>query len=262
MARRVPYATYATLLVAVLVAWKVTGLIPTEAALERVWWSRATMAEGAWHRLFTSIVAHGGPIHLLFNGLALASMASLERDLGTPTFAAILLAAGVGGNLAHVATTSMPVVGLSGSIFGLLGVLLVLAPLTRLSLFGIPVPALVLLPLYLAAVVFLPGLQELAPIAHWAHIGGLLTGILAGVLLEPRQGLAHLGYVALAFLGLATVLVTLREVPLSEIADAWQRDGLLGVLAATWPALVGLALLALTLSLLADEDPEDPEETL
>lgn len=254
MGRSIPYATYATLLVAVLVAWKVTGFLPSEAALEPVWWSRATMAEGQWHRLFTSIVAHGGPIHLLFNGIALASLGSLERDLGTPTFAGILVAAGVGGNLAHVATNTVPVVGLSGAIFGLMGVLLVLAPLTRLSLFGLPVPALVLLPLYLAAVVFLPGLQDLAPIAHWAHIGGLLTGILSGVLLAPKRGLAHLGYVGLAFLGLSTVLVTFREVPLSAIADAWKREGLIGVLAATWPAIAGLAVLALTLKFLADAE--------
>jgi rhomboid protease GluP len=152
------------------VAWQVTGFVPTEATLSPVWFSTETLQAGEWHRLLTSIVAHGGPLHLIFNTIAIVSLARLEGRLSSLTYAVVFLASGVAGNLAHVLVRTQPVVGASGAIFGMLGVLLALAPATRLFFFGLPVPAAILLPGYAAVVLLVPGLEQLAPIAHFAHL--------------------------------------------------------------------------------------------
>lgn len=261
MGRARPYGTAVALAIVGLVAWRVTGLFPTEATLEGIWWSRATMQAGEWHRLVTSLFAHGGILHLLFNGLALLSLASLEREIGTVRYAAVFLAAGIGGNLAHAATSTMPAVGASGAIFGLLGILVALAPATRLSLFGLPVPAAILLPAYAAVVVFVPGLEALAPIAHWAHLGGLAVGVAAGLALAPTRALGHLAYAGLAFAAVAVLVVNLQATGVTTLVDAVADEGLGAALAAAWPALIALVVLAWTAVNLPQPEPEaEPDE--
>lgn len=244
MGQRVPYVTISLLAIMGLVAWKVTGFFPTEASLSPMMFSREAAAEGEWSRLVTSLFAHGGLIHLGFNALALWSLGSLEEELGSPAFLGLFLAAGVGGNLLHVMTTPTPVVGASGAIFGLLGVLLALAPRTQLSLFFIPVPAIVLLPLYAAVVLFVPGFQELAPIAHFAHLGGLIVGVAASLILDPRRAVEHAAYVGVAFIGLALIVVNVTAVGPVTLFETIRTDGIVGLLSAAWPSLVGLAVVA------------------
>lgn len=262
MAEPRPYATVTVLAVMGLVAWKVTGFLPTEASLSPLWFSQDTMQQGEFYRLFTSLVAHGGPIHLAFNALAIVSLAGLERQLGTLQYVAVFLASGIGGNLAQAATSTTPVVGASGAIFGLLGVLLAVAPWTRLSFFGIPVPAALLLPAYAAVVLLVPGFEDLAPIAHFAHLGGLVVGVVAGVALAPRRAVPNLSYTGLAFVGVGLLVVNVRAVGLGPLADAITEDGFVGLVSRAWPALVGLAIVGVVLALLPDPDPQpdpDPE---
>ncbi len=252
-----PYATVTVLALIGLVAWKVTGFVPTESSLEGVWFSKATMQQGEWYRLITSIFAHGGILHLAFNAIAIASLAGLERQLGTLKYSLVFLASGVGGNLAHALTSTTPAVGASGAIFGLLGVLLALAPWTRLSLFWIPVPAVVLLPGYAAIVLLLPGLQALAPIAHFAHLGGLVVGVAAAVAIDPPRSVEHLGYAGLAFLAVGIMVVNVRTVGLTALVDAIEQGGLAALIGKAWPALVGLAVLAAVLWAMPDPEREE-----
>lgn len=244
MATSKPIGTGLILVVIGVVAWRVTGVFPTEQTLEPLWWSRQTWQAGEHYRLLTSIFAHGGLIHLAMNGIALASLAPLERDIGTPRYVAIFLAAGIGGNIAHALTTSMPAVGASGGLFGLLGLLVALAPGTRLSLFGLPVRAVILLPAYAAAVLFVPGIQDLAPIAHMAHLGGLAVGMAAGALLSPRQAFEHLAYALVAFAAVGVIVLNLHAVGFGTVPTFFVEGDLGGLLIRAWPALVGLAVLA------------------
>lgn len=237
-----PYATWTFLAAMLGMAWFVTGFMPDQATLEAVAWSRQAMRDGQWGRLVTSTFAHGGIIHLAFNGLALYSLGELERQVGTARYASVFVLGALGGAFGHALTTTMPAVGASGAIFGLLGLLLAVAPKTRLSFFGLPMPAAVLLMGYLSAVLLLPGLQDLAPIAHFAHIGGMLVGLAAGVVMHPKAGLKHLGFVAAVFSATLVLVSQLRKIQYDQLASTFQADGLLGVLAATWPAW--LALLA------------------
>lgn len=246
MRRSFPYATVAAVSLMVLVAWRVTGFFPTEATLSPWWFSREGLAAGEHHRWLTSLFMHGGIIHLLFNAIAFASLAPLERELGTPRFLGVFLLAGLGGNLAHVVTSSLPSVGASGGIFGLLGLLVALAPSTRLSLMGLPVPAVVLLPGYAAIVLLVPGLQDLAPIAHMAHLGGLAVGLVAGFTFDPQRAWEHIAYALLVFGAVGVIVVNLQTVGIGTLLSAILDQDLVTVLQDAWPSLVALAVLAWT----------------
>jgi membrane associated rhomboid family serine protease len=248
-----PWVTVAAVAAVAYVAWQVTGFVPTEASLSPYWFSAEAMEAGEWHRLITSVFAHGGLLHLAFNVFAIVSLAGLEKQLGSPAYAVVFLAAGIGGNLAHVMVSPTPVVGASGAIFGLLGVLLAIAPGTRLALMGIiPVPAAIMLPGYAAVVLLVPGLEQLAPVAHFAHLGGLLVGLAAGASLAPTKALGNLAYAAVAFLGIGSLVVNVQAVGLGRLVEAASSRGLGGLLTLAWPSLVGLGLVGLVLHGLPD----------
>jgi len=139
---------------------------------------------GEWWRLPASVFLHGGLLHLAMNMWCLVNIGPLaERFYGNLGFAAVYLAAGIGGALASMATAPARVsVGASGAIFGILGALLAFLLVNRRS-----VPASVLGPLRssaLAFVVFNTLFGAVAPgIDQAAHMGGLATGFLSGLVL-------------------------------------------------------------------------------
>ena len=75
--------------------------------------------------------------------------------------------------------TNIPMVGASGAIYGIVGAFAILYPDFKLALIFLPIPvkARYFVPVILAVEVFL-GIMQFSwdPIAHWAHIGGALTG--------------------------------------------------------------------------------------
>lgn len=251
----IPFATITFLVLILGVAWLVTGFIPTEESLSGLWWSRETMEDGQWWRLVTSMFAHGGIVHLAFNGIALLSLAPLERELGTPVYSMIYLGAGIGGGLAHVMTSTIPAVGASGAIFGLFGVLLVLMPRMQLGFLGIPMPGIVVLPLYMSAVLFVPALSEV-PIAHWAHLGGMFVGMAAGIGIRPRQALVHLVYVGLFFVATSALVAGIQ----ATAWDAWlsqvQAEGILPAVWDLWPVWLPVIVILVMLELLRREDDQ------
>jgi membrane associated rhomboid family serine protease len=148
------------------------------------------IAEGEWWRLITASLLHGGLLHLAFNLWALWSAGFLtERLFGNAAFLTIYLLSALGGTLASVALKPLVVgVGASGAIFGVYGALLAFM-LThrgvlpkafllqqRSSLFGFL--------LYNLAFALTNRQIDLS-----AHLGGLLTGMAAGWLLQ--RDLAH-----------------------------------------------------------------------
>ena len=253
MAEDTPIVTYVALAAIVAFAWRVTGFIPTEASLSPWWFTAEAWQAGEHYRLFTSVIAHGGPLHLVFNALALVSLADLERRLGSLTYLGLFVAAGLGGNLLHAMVSSEPVVGASGAIFGLLGVLLALVPATRLFFFGLPVPAAILLPGYAALVLLVPGFESLAPIAHFAHLGGLVVGLAGAVGLAPRRAVGNLADAGIAFAGVGLIAINLEAVGITSVIQA-AGQGLDAFVALAWPSLLGLALVGIVLAYLDDGD--------
>ncbi|MGA2706131.1 MAG: rhomboid family intramembrane serine protease [Isosphaeraceae bacterium] len=148
--------------------------------------ARVVLRHEAW-RLPASVFIHGGVLHLAVNMWCLFNIGPLvERFFGNVATAVLYLAAGVGGAIASMAT--LPVrgsVGASGAIFGLLGALLAFLLVNHRS-----VPATVLRPLRSSAlsfVVFNTLFGAAVPIIDQsAHVGGLVTGFLGGlVLIRP-----------------------------------------------------------------------------
>jgi membrane associated rhomboid family serine protease len=145
-----------------------------------------------WATLFTSLFVHGGWLHIIFNMLYLWVFGNNVEDVMTrPRFVAFYLVCGLLATMAQVFIdpgSSVPVIGASGAIAGVLGAYLYLFPRARiltviplLILFPvISVPAWVLLGVWIV-VQTLEGVMTLgdptAEIAFFAHIGGFLAGM-------------------------------------------------------------------------------------
>lgn len=151
---------------------------------------------GEYHRFLTAGFVHAGGAHLAFNMITLYFFGpQLERLLGAGAFlilyfgsemAAHALTFAVHRNDLHYAA-----VGASGAISGVLFAFCLYAPLAMLGImFVIPMPAILFAVLYV--VVSLYALQGQATgrgggIAHEAHLGGALGGVLLTILLDyPR----------------------------------------------------------------------------
>jgi membrane associated rhomboid family serine protease len=151
--------------------------------------------------LFTSMFIHGGLVHVGGNLLYLWIFAdNIEDRLGHGRFLVFYLATGVAAALAQTAmdpASTIPMVGASGAIAGVLGGYFVLYPQSRvLTLFPFPVmlfeiPAFFFLGLWFL-VQFVSGLGSLASssggppggVAFWAHVMGFVAG---AVLIRPMQ---------------------------------------------------------------------------
>ena len=141
--------------------------------------------DGEWWRLGTSMFLHVGVIHLLVNMYALWNLGPiLERFVGNVGFAILYVLAGLGGGLASIAFNPDVVsAGASGAIFGLLGGLVGFVLPRRDS-----VPARIFWGmLYSGGVCIAINLVigwTFPFIDNAAHLGGLATGFVAGLLLS------------------------------------------------------------------------------
>ncbi len=146
-------------------------------------------------RLFTSMFVHFGLLHIFLNMFCLISAgAVVERFFGHFGFALLYVLSGIGGAIAslwvHPTTISA---GASGAIFGIFGGLL-----GYLAIRHREVPAAVLKPLRTGALAFV-GYNTLFSVSvpgidTAAHLGGLATGLVCGLLMTAlaparlRQG--------------------------------------------------------------------------
>jgi len=146
------------------------------------------------YQLVTHMFAHSGPnlSHVLFNMLSLFFLGPyVERYVGNKDFLILYLASGFGAMLAHVAiwyfeylstgqTNFIPVIGASGAVYGILISFAVLFPNVKMMLMFIPVPIKArYLAIGLIAYDLISGVGGFdTGIAHFAHLGGAVTGAL------------------------------------------------------------------------------------
>jgi membrane associated rhomboid family serine protease len=146
----------------------------------------AVLQDGQWYRVITGAFLHGGLAHVSLNMIALYQLGLfVETLLGSWRMLAIYSISLLGGGLAVVYFDPQnPTVGASGAIFGLFGALLAIG--LRLgergrSLIAQTVPILILNLVFTFAVPF---------ISKAGHLGGLISGFLAGLVLfamRPQQ---------------------------------------------------------------------------
>jgi rhomboid protease GluP len=136
-------------------------------------------------RLFTNLFVHGGFLHLALNLWCLLSVGPLvERLYGNLGFAALYLMAGLGASIASIMWHPlMPSAGASGAIFGVYGALAAFLVVHRDV-----IPTLILKPLRSSTFSFIGynlivGAMD-RRIDSAAHIGGLVTGFVVGLLIR------------------------------------------------------------------------------
>ena len=195
--RSVPIVTYA--LIALNVLFFFVELSGGEPFIER--WSvvprRLVANPGAdFITVFTSMFMHGGWLHLGGNLLYLWIFGdNVEDKFGHAKFAIFYLLCGIAATLAQVAISagsSIPNLGTSGAIAGVLGAYLILFPKGQVKvLMGrgvVPMPALVVIGLWIV-LQFINGVgsitqsAETGGVAYMAHIGGFVAGLVLTFLL-------------------------------------------------------------------------------
>jgi membrane associated rhomboid family serine protease len=137
----------------------------------------------------TSIFAHGGFIHIVFNSIVIYFFGRLvERYIGWKKFALLFLVSGILAGVGQVGFQILQgadtgVVGASGAALALLGVLTILNPnLTVYLYFIIPMPIWVLTggTVAISLLLIVTGAASAGGIAHVAHLIGVLLGLAYG----------------------------------------------------------------------------------
>ena len=152
----------------------------------------------------TSMFIHGGVLHIAGNMLYLFIFgAAVEYRLGSARYLIFYFAAGIAAALATVwiaPESTVPVIGASGAIAGVLGAYFIFYPrgriLTILPIFifiqFIEIPAVVYL-LFWFAVQLYAGLEQsgreaaMGGVAWWAHVGGFMFGVAMGPMLAINR---------------------------------------------------------------------------
>jgi membrane associated rhomboid family serine protease len=151
--------------------------------------------------LFTSMFLHGSWMHLLGNMWFFWIFGNnVEDSMGRMRFIVFYLSCGLlaaGAQVAFNPASSVPMVGASGAISGVMGAYLVLYPRVRVFtlvplgffLTSIALPAWLML-VYWMAIQFFGGLQSVGAaggVAFWAHIGGFVAGVVLIKLFARRD---------------------------------------------------------------------------
>ncbi|KAH1055153.1 hypothetical protein J1N35_033218 [Gossypium stocksii] len=152
-------------------------------------WTQVVEEKEYW-RLFSCMWLHAGLIHLLINMLSLLGLGiRLEHEFGFVRIGPLYMISGFGGSLTSVlslARKRIVSVGASGALFGLLGSMLS-ELITNWSNYTNKCSALSTMLLIIClnlAIGFLPRVD------NSAHIGGFVSGLLAGfvLLMRPQYG--------------------------------------------------------------------------
>lgn len=140
--------------------------------------------QGEYYRLFTSMFLHFGFEHLMNNMVVLVLIGwNLEMEIGKVKYLIIYLISGLGGNLLsawwEIQTADYAIsAGASGAVFGLIGTLLYVAIRNHGRVGEISGRGIV----FMIIVSLYYGFTS-SGVDNMAHIGGLVTGFLLGVLL-------------------------------------------------------------------------------
>ena len=133
-------------------------------------------------RLITPIFFHANELHLLSNTIALllfGATVETNQKLSKPKFLLIYFTSGLIGNVFSLFLLPADAISLgsSGAIFGLIGIALIIVIVDNRSL----LPFALLYIGYFIIASFMPGINM------WAHIFGLLAGLLLGYIWYYRR---------------------------------------------------------------------------
>ena len=175
------FVTYLLIAINVLIFMlQMTGIVTTA----KFGMNASLVRAGEYYRLFTGAFLHGGVLHLVCNMYSLYIIGTqLETVLGKTKLLIIYLISIIASSLMSgvINGTSVMSVGASGAIFGLLGALLYFGYHFRLYLGN----AIIYQILPVVAINLFIGFST-PGIDNWAHIGGLVGGYLAGMIVGVK----------------------------------------------------------------------------
>ena len=145
--------------------------------------------------LVTSMFLHADIIHIALNMFFLLMSGDIvERELGNFRFLGLYLAFGIIAGLFHAylnSASTIPTIGASGAIFGVLAALAILFPFRWiLKLFGfipIPMPAIIFVFITILTETAYVSSGGIENVAHTAHVGGFLAGVFLTLLFIPKK---------------------------------------------------------------------------
>jgi len=153
----------------------------------------------------TSMFLHGDLVHLGGNMLFLYVFGdNIEDAFGHARYFLFYFVAGILASVSHILSLlyfsdvgglSLPTIGASGAIGGVLGAYLVLYPGARILtlvflgfVYIVPIPAVIFLGLWFVFQFLYGALVPLVgSVAYWAHIGGFVVGMFFGVVWRGRR---------------------------------------------------------------------------
>ena len=203
---RVPYVTYLLLAANIAIFFGAWSLQSDPAALRNHYIDfaliPALVSEGYGYSGFlTSIFLHGGLAHLGGNMLFLFIFGdNIEDEMGHLPFALFYLVSGIGAGFVHYLSgpaSPIPTVGASGAIAGVMGAYLLLFPKAKVDILVIliiiriiPIPAWILLLLWFGMQLFggFGTSPDQGGVAHWAHAGGFVIGLVLTLPVWLRLG--------------------------------------------------------------------------
>lgn len=157
---------------------------------------RRIWEEGEYYRFLTAGFVHVGTGHLAFNMFTLFFFGpELERVLGPAGFLILYFGSELAAHgLTFALNRDEPgysAVGASGAVSGVVFAFVLYAPFAMLGImFIIPMPAILFAVLYVVGSIYAlrQGRDGVAGgIAHEAHLGGAVGGVLLTILLDPRS---------------------------------------------------------------------------
>jgi len=159
--------------------------LKNESFLEKALFSiNGIIGSKDYYRVFSSIFIHANWGHLFFNMFSLYAFATgIEMKYGPKVTAYLYLYSGLGAGILslilHRNDRNYRALGASGAVCGIIFASIFLIPGGRIIVFPIPVP----MPAWVYAILFVFGSiyaskRMIGGIAHDAHLGGALTGII------------------------------------------------------------------------------------
>ncbi len=179
------------------------GLIPARYTH----WSGLSLGHslGFFIPVFASMFLHGGWLHLIGNMLFLFVFGrSIEDRFGHGNFLLLYFLSGFIAAVTHImmnANSTVPTIGASGAIAGVLGAYLISFPAARITtlipliiiFWTVQLPAILVLG-YWFLIQFVAGFQMLniesasaGGVAWWAHVGGFVAGMILALALPKRR---------------------------------------------------------------------------
>jgi membrane associated rhomboid family serine protease len=163
-----------------------------------------------WRTIFSAMFLHGGWFHIINNMWVLLIFGdNVEASMGKIRYLIFYLLSGVAAGLMQtyiLPTSTVPMIGASGAVAGVLGAYLILFPRSRIAslvpilfIFTIiEIPAMLFLIFWFVSQLYsgwlaIQGGGE-SGIAWWAHIGGFAFGVLMVFFFRRRRRTTYQTY--------------------------------------------------------------------